>query len=119
MVCDLAETYHIYNYRELPVQILATFVVGLRANSRVMMKINGSKISLDTMISASILDNLKMWIWMNSDDGAKRRNRPESLIKVLNNIDESNQENILIFETSEEFEKQRKLYLERILNNGN
>lgn len=28
-------------------------------------------------VAVSILDALRHYIWMNSDDGAKRRNRPE------------------------------------------
>ena len=28
--CDLAETYHIYNYKELPLKKVALFSVGLR-----------------------------------------------------------------------------------------
>jgi len=32
LVCDLAETYGIYNYRSLPATLVATFSVGLREN---------------------------------------------------------------------------------------
>lgn len=40
LICDLAETYHVFNYRELPVKLLATLSVGLRADSRIKLKIS-------------------------------------------------------------------------------
>ena len=39
VICDLAETYHIYDYRALPVTLLATLCCGLRENSRIRMKL--------------------------------------------------------------------------------
>ena len=35
MICDLAETYHIFNYRQLPVEMVAVFVWGLPEKARV------------------------------------------------------------------------------------
>ena len=35
LICDLAETYQIYDYRRLPVQTVAVFSLGLRDNSRI------------------------------------------------------------------------------------
>ena len=40
-MCDLAETYHIYDYESLPLSKVAIFSVGLRANSRIKMKMQG------------------------------------------------------------------------------
>lgn len=41
VICDLAETYHIYDYRALPVMTLAVLCCGLRDNSRIKMKMAG------------------------------------------------------------------------------
>lgn len=38
VICDLAETYSIFDYKSLPVLTVATFCVGLRENSRIKMK---------------------------------------------------------------------------------
>lgn len=35
LICDLAETYQIYDYRSLPLQKVAVFCAGLRENSRI------------------------------------------------------------------------------------
>lgn len=60
LVCDLAETYHIFDYRSLPVKLVATLSAGLRDNSRIKLKAAGSSVSLDTVILAAIADNLSM-----------------------------------------------------------
>ncbi len=33
LICDLAETYQIYNYKSLPARLVATLSVGLRDDS--------------------------------------------------------------------------------------
>lgn len=58
LICDLAETYGVYDYRSLPVQTVATLSVGLRDNSRIKMKIRGEKSSRDTILLALIRDHI-------------------------------------------------------------
>lgn len=41
LLCDLAETYHVYDFNALPVTTLAVLSFGLRENSRIKQKING------------------------------------------------------------------------------
>lgn len=60
LICDLAETYRIYDYRSLPVKLVATLSAGLRDDSRIKLKAAGSPVSLDTVILATIADNLTM-----------------------------------------------------------
>lgn len=103
MICDLAETYHIFNYRELPAKMLATLVSGLRANSRVKMKITGAKLPDNITLLAVIYDRLSQLVWMNSEDGHKNRNRPQSLYERLTSDPESS--DIMAFDTPEEFER--------------
>lgn len=43
LVCDMAETYHIYDMRALPVATLATLACGLRDDSRIKLKLAGWK----------------------------------------------------------------------------
>jgi len=61
LICDLAETYHIFDYRSLPVQLVATLSAGLRENSRIMLKVTDSKVGLDTYLLAAIADNLTLF----------------------------------------------------------
>lgn len=105
LICDLAETYHIYDYRSLPLRKVATFSVGLRENSRIKMKMNNLKYPLDTILLASVVDRLSNLIWMKSEDGVKGINRPKSLLtQLLGEVEENDTE---IFRTAEEFEKRR------------
>ena len=60
LICDLAETYQIYDYRSLPTSLVATLSAGLREDSRIKLKAAGSPVSLETIILAAIADNLTM-----------------------------------------------------------
>ena len=40
LICDFAETYHIYDYKRLPLTTVAALAVGLRENSRLKMAMN-------------------------------------------------------------------------------
>ena len=60
LICDLAETYQIFDYRSLPVKLVATLSAGLRDNSRIKLKAAGAPVGLDTIILAAIADNLSM-----------------------------------------------------------
>ena len=71
LICDLAETYHIYDYRSLPVQLAATLSAGLRDNARIKLKAADSPVSLEIMILSAIADNLTMLRAGLSKDGGK------------------------------------------------
>lgn len=73
LICDLAETYHIYDYRSLPVKTVATLSAGLRDNSRIKLKAAGAPADLETIILAVISDNLTM---LRLGFGKERRNKP-------------------------------------------
>ncbi|MBR4291677.1 MAG: hypothetical protein IKT52_13735 [Oscillospiraceae bacterium] len=83
VICDLAETYGIFNYQALPVKLLATLVVGLREDSRIMRKISGVKISRGEMLLAAVVDRLSTITWMLSDSGTNGANRPRSVLDAL------------------------------------
>ena len=55
LICDLAETYHIFDYRSLPVQLVATLSVGLRDNSRIKMRAAGIPASKETIMPVEIV----------------------------------------------------------------
>lgn len=103
MICDLAETYHIYDYRGLPVQLLATLVFGLRADSRLKMEINGTTVPSYINMLAGIIDRLSLLVWQNTEDGHKNRNRPQSLVEMLNTPPKES--DIVAFDTGEDFDK--------------
>lgn len=109
VICDLAETYGIFDYRALPVEMLATLVVGLRDSSRIKMHIAGSKSAQDTLLIAAAVDRLSLIVWSMSKDAQTGENRPNMLLPVLMNgkQEERNNSNT-VFGSGEEFEAERE-----------
>lgn len=60
LLCDLAEVYHIYDFRALPVQTLAALACGLRADSRIMMKLAGVTYIPQYVMMAAMADNARL-----------------------------------------------------------
>lgn len=79
----MAEFYGIHNWREFPLNYVATLAIGLSDNSRTKRAISGNKIGVDTMILASIADRLGLLCWLNTEDARKGRNRPKSILDEL------------------------------------
>lgn len=100
LICDLAETYNIYDYRSLPLRKVATFSVGLRDNSRIKMKMNGLKIPLNEILLAAAVDRLSLLLWTKTEDGMRNINRPKSILDELLGNDEKETEG---FDTPEDF----------------
>lgn len=107
LICDLAETYGIYDYRSLPSLKVAVFFVGLGANSRCKRKLSGMEYPLETVMLAKLCDLLSTLVWFNTEDGQNGTNRPTSILEIL--LGEESRENIsgdfMIFETPEDYEK--------------
>ena len=58
LLCDFAETYHIYDFRALPPKTLAALAVGLRDDSRIKMKLAGMIYISPMLLLSSVADNL-------------------------------------------------------------
>lgn len=110
LICDLAETYQIYDYRQLPPKMVAVFSHGLKNDSRIKMKLSNQTLLIDTLLKASIADSLKTLVWFQTEDGQKGKNRPASLISLLTNSNRTDNEinDVIVFNSGEDFEKQRK-----------
>ena len=100
--CDLAETYHIYDYRALPPTRVALFSIGLRENSRIKMKISGTNYPLETMLTACIGDRLSILVWSKTKDGEKNRNRPKQIVGQM--LGKQEEKEVLTFKSAEKFE---------------
>lgn len=107
LICDLAETYHIYNYRSLPASRVATFAVGLRENSRIKTRLAGMSCPLETLLLAAAVDSLHLLWWAKTRDGAKGHNAPPSILDSLTGRAEKNTD-ISVFASGEAFEQKRK-----------
>lgn len=113
LVCDLAETYGIYDYRSLPLSRVATFAVGLRENSRIKLKMQKAQYSLETMLLASVTDRLSTLVWIQSKDSASGQNRPKSIVAQMLCKEEQGDKDIEVFDTPEAFEKRRNELLKK------
>lgn len=83
LICDFAETYHILDYKALPVTTAALLASGLRENSRIKQKMAGLQYGSDTLLLAAILDRLTTLQWFQTSDGQHNRNRPKSVFEQL------------------------------------
>lgn len=112
IICDLAETYHIYDYKSLPCSRVAIFCIGLRNDSRIKMKMSGMEQPLETILTASIADRLTLLLWSKTKDGVKGRNRPESIAMKL--MENSNRDKTMeSFNSPEEFEDRRRKIIQK------
>lgn len=111
LICDLAETYRIFNYMSLPVDLVAILSVGLRADSRIKMKKNRVNVSSDTLLLAGILDKVSFLSWSKTIDGKENRNRPESIVAKIIGDDKPKQSDVISFSSVNEFEKARKSFI--------
>lgn len=107
LICDLAETYHIYDYKQLPLSKVAVFSCGLMDNSRIKMKMSDQSIPLDTLLIAGISDKLSLLLWTKTKDGMKGINKPSSILNILTGS-ESVEKKEIAFDSGEDFERMRK-----------
>lgn len=99
LICDLAETYQIFDYRSLPVQLAATLSAGLRDNSRIKLKAAGFPVGLDTVILATISDNLTIF---RAGMDKRNRGKPFLFTEAING--DNKRQKVRGFKTVEAFE---------------
>lgn len=105
LICDLAETYHVFDYRSMPSKLVATLAAGLSENSRSKRKIAGLPHPAETLLLAMAVDRLSYLVWAKTEDGQKNRNRPESVYMRLMGLDDAKKTNdVLTFESGAAFD---------------
>lgn len=107
LICDLAETYGIFDYRALPATLLATLAVGLREDSRIKIRLSGSKVSRSEMLLAAAVDRLSLLVWFMTEDGQQGRGRPMSILDILMGK-EKPESDVIAFKSAEDFEAEWK-----------
>lgn len=83
LICDLAQTYQIFNYRSYPASFTATLAAGLPNDSRIKLKLMGQEHSLSDSLLALSVDYLSLIWWSKTEDGQKNRNRPQSVFDLI------------------------------------
>lgn len=102
LLCDLAETYNIYDFKQLPLTKIADFSVGLRDNSRIKQKVNGISTDSETLLLAAIADRLGLIIaaLTGQDPGG-------SITKSILGISDKKASNVKAYDSAEDFMKER------------
>ena len=118
LLCDLAETYGVYSFESLPINTVAILACGLRANSRIKMKLNGvHEGAPDILLLAHMADRLGLLVWQKTKDGQKGRRRPPSFVEELTGKTEKTKKTVITvsaFNTPEEFERARRAIIEKV-----
>lgn len=104
LVCDLAETYGIYDMRSLPLHTVATLAAGLGEKSRIKKIMTGSKLDTETILLAGMFDRLSVLIWQLNGLGGNKSERPESILEQLMGIKPEKKEKLEVFATGEDFD---------------
>lgn len=91
LICDLAETYGIFDYKSMPARLIATLTAGLRENSRIKQKQSKLKASKTDLMLAFIADLISMMsgiegIWTEWITGIERNKNTDN-IEVFNSVD--------------------------------
>lgn len=108
VICDLAETYHIYSLYQLPARVTATLACGLKPDSRIKSEMAGVKASPPTvLLQALIVDELRLIRhgWFGD------KNKPPVFVTDVmeNGIPEKE---TIGFETGAEFDKEWRKRIE-------
>lgn len=112
LICDLAETYHIFDYRQLPPLRAAVFACGLRENARIMMRLSEQVVPTDTLLMAQMADTLNMLWWAKTEDAQTGKNRPPSITAaILGTVAGETTKDAVGFATGEDFDKARQMLI--------
>lgn len=103
LICDLAETYHVLDWRSLPLLTVAALASGLRETARIRQKISATRYTTGEILTATAVDYLALLWWAQTEDGQKGRRRPESILNKL--LGTEPEKKVTAFATGEEFEK--------------
>ena len=112
LICDFAETYHILDYRALPLKLAAVLACGLRDDSRIKMKLAGMKLNPETMLQAAAVDRLSMLVWAKTKDAQRRKNAPKSILAEMLKDKTDQEDKVQPFNSIEEFEAARRRIIE-------
>lgn len=83
LICDMAETYHVFDIWGLPVETLAVLASGLRDNSRIKMKLAGLEFIPVEFVLPHIADNLALYLYSFSKDAKYKRNMPKMFTDIM------------------------------------
>lgn len=118
LICDFAETYHIYELGSLPLSTVAILADGLRDTSRTKMKLTGARVAPDLLLLAHAVDRLGLLIWKDTKDGRRNRNRPDSFVEMMLGESNTKKRKADVFNSFEDFERARNRIITEACKHG-
>lgn len=83
LICDMAETYGVFDIYALPVPLLAVLASGLRDDSRIKLKMAGlSGLPITAMI-ARAADDIALLLYSFTQDAADGKNQPQLFTDLM------------------------------------
>ena len=113
VICDLAETYGVLDYKALPVKTLATLCAGLHEDSRIRMRMADCQEVAPSFALVRISDTLTVINYMLASLGSKDAPSLPALYQDIM-IGKHKPKQATGFSSIQEFEEARK----RIVDNG-
>lgn len=104
VICDLAETYHVLDYRGLSPSLVAVLCSGLSENSRIKKKMAGRKLDTEELFLAALVDRVSLLIWSRTKDAERGINKPKSVLEMFERPTEPKYQG---FDSIEEYERKR------------
>lgn len=110
LICDLAETYHVLDYKAVPIMTLATLCAGLHDDSRIKTRMMGITRIAPSFALVRAADLLAIINYsLAAEKGAEKPTLYQDIM-----MGKQQKKTTSGFASIEEFEEARK----RILNNG-
>lgn len=114
----MAQTYGIFDYKEHKPSLIATLVLGLGSDSRIVKAYSNDNYTINDWYNANIIDNLSTILWCLK--GGKAEDRPVYLTELMRGI--RKESDIKGFDSAEEFDRamalKRQQFKEEESNNG-
>ena len=105
LICDLAETYGVFDYKELSAPLLATLAAGLREDSRSKMNLSGRKTGRTEVLLAAAVDRLSRIAWLLSFVCPAQGEPPRSVLNaILGEPERAGGMNAEIYDSPEAFD---------------
>ena len=108
VICDIAETYHVLDYRSIPVDLLATLCAGLHDDSRIKMKMMGMRKIAPSFALTHAADTLT--VILHALVGSKKK--PKLYEDIM--ADKQSNQKTTGFSSIEEFEKARQRFIKDV-----
>lgn len=105
LICDFAETYHVLDYRSLPLRTAATLSAGLRDNARIKLKAAGVPVALDTVLLAAISDRIDAVRFMLSADSERKKKHVTIVETLVGKSEQTNANGAQTFDSVDDFKK--------------